>query len=61
MQKQGLGRQIMDHAEQLLRQLGCPKINLQVRTNNHEVIAFYERLGFVRDDVVSLGRRLVVD
>ncbi len=51
----------MDHAEQLLRQLGCPKINLQVRTNNHEVIAFYERLGFVRDDVVSLGRRLVVD
>lgn len=61
IQKQGLGRQIMDHAEQLLRQLGCPKINLQVRTNNHEVIAFYERLGFVRDDVVSLGRRLVVD
>ena len=61
LQQQGLGRQIMDHAETLLRNLGCPKINLQVRTSNREVITFYERLGFVQDDVVSLGKRLVVD
>ena len=48
-------------AERLLRERGCPKINLQVRTSNRGVIAFYERLGFVQDDVVSLGKRLVSD
>jgi ribosomal protein S18 acetylase RimI-like enzyme len=61
LQKGGLGRQLMDHAERLLRERGCPKINLQVRTSNRGVIAFYERLGFVQDDVVSLGKRLVSD
>ena len=40
---------------------GCPKINLQVRTSNVEVIAFYRRLGFTMDDVVSLGKRLEHD
>src|SRR6185436_14685320 len=28
-QKTGCGRQIMEHAERLLRERGCPKINLQ--------------------------------
>ena len=59
--RSGFGRQIMDEAERRLMALGCPKINLQVRTDNKEVIAFYESLGFVMDDVVSLGKRLVVD
>lgn len=61
LQKAGYGRAIMDHAESLLRARGCPKINLQVRTTNRQVIEFYQRLGFVIDDVVSLGKRLVRD
>jgi len=60
-QKSGFGRQILDEAERRLRALGCPKINLQVRTDNKDVIAFYERLGFVMDPVVSFGKRLVRD
>jgi ribosomal protein S18 acetylase RimI-like enzyme len=60
-QKAGCGRCIMDHAEALLRELGCPKINLQVRTSNRQVIDFYERIGFSRDDVLSMGKRLVID
>jgi ribosomal protein S18 acetylase RimI-like enzyme len=44
--------------EQLLREQGCLKINLQVRTSNLQVIAFYESLGFKQDAVVSLGKRL---
>jgi ribosomal protein S18 acetylase RimI-like enzyme len=32
-----------------------------VRTSNQAVIAFYQRLGFRIDDVVSLGKRLVDD
>jgi len=57
----GFGRQIMEHAEQLLRERGCPKINLQIRSTNKAVIEFYRRLGFGVDDVVSMGKRLVVD
>ena len=51
----------MDEAERILSGAGCAKINLQVRTTNRGVIAFYERLGFAVDDVVSMGRRLARD
>jgi len=60
-QRGGLGRALMTEAEQRLRAAGCPKINLQVRTDNAAAIAFYERIGFRRDQVVSLGKRLVPD
>jgi len=61
LQGNGYGRQIMEHAEQLLRERDCPKINLQIRSSNRKVIAFYQRLGFAVDDVLSMGKRLVVD
>lgn len=61
LRRQGLARQMMEHAEKLLREAGCPKINLQVRKSNAAVIAFYESLGFGVDEVVSLGKRLVKD
>ena len=60
-QRQGLGRTIMQAAEQRLRESGCPKINLQVRGTNQQVIDFYRSLGFQLDDVVSLGKRLEFD
>jgi ribosomal protein S18 acetylase RimI-like enzyme len=61
LQGKGYGRQIMEHAEQLLRERGCPKINLQIRSTNRAVMEFYRRLGFIPDDVVSMGKRLVAD
>lgn len=60
-QRQSLGRKIMEAAEQRLREMGCPKINLQVRTGNQQAIDFYRQLGFQIDDVVSLGKRLEHD
>jgi ribosomal protein S18 acetylase RimI-like enzyme len=57
----GLGRAMMAEAERLLRAAGCPKINLQVRTSNRDVVAFYQWLGFAVDDTVSLGKRLEAD
>jgi ribosomal protein S18 acetylase RimI-like enzyme len=57
-QEKGLGRKIMAQAETHLIELGCPKINLQVRTSNTKVIGFYKSLGFQMDEVVSLGKRL---
>jgi ribosomal protein S18 acetylase RimI-like enzyme len=57
-QRQGIGSQMMAHAEESLKVLGCPKINLQVRASNQAVIAFYEQLGFSNDHVIGLGKRL---
>jgi len=56
----GFGRRLMDEAEARLRALGCPKINLQVRTSNADIIAFYKRVRYSVDDVVSMGKRLEV-
>ena len=60
-QGSGVGRALMAEVEVRLRTLGCPKINLQVRTSNPAAIAFYQRLGFAVDDAVSLGKRLESD
>ena len=59
--KRGFGRRLMDEAEARLRALGCPKINLQIRSSNAEVVAFYRSLGFSVDDALSMGKRLVQD
>jgi len=59
--RQGMGRALMAEAERLLDRLGCPKVNLQVRTSNREVIDFYRRIGYRSDDVASLGKRLRSD
>jgi ribosomal protein S18 acetylase RimI-like enzyme len=59
--REGLGRAIMQRVEELLRESGCPKINLQVRASNEEAIGFYRRLGYAVEDVVNLGKRLEDD
>jgi len=60
-QKNGYAKEIMKKAEMLLRDAGCPKINLQIRATNQKVIAFYTSIGFKPDDVVSMGKRLNAD
>jgi ribosomal protein S18 acetylase RimI-like enzyme len=59
--RQGIGRLLVAHAEEILREAGCPKICLQVRTGNTAALEFYGALDFSRDDVVGLGKRLVDD
>lgn len=60
-QRQGIGVALMQEIEAKLLALGCPKINLQVRTNNRAVIQFYGQIGYHIDDVISLGKRLIRD
>ena len=60
-QGESLGRALMAEGERLLLELGCPKVNLQVRTGNERVIGFYRALGYAADDTVSLGKRLIPD
>ena len=54
----GFGRAMMREAETRLRQIGCTKINLQVRASNQGVVSFYEKLGYVVEERVSMGKRL---
>jgi len=51
----------MQAAERLLAERGCPKINLQVRSDNQYAVAFYQALGYQIDDVISFGKRLDQD
>ena len=57
-QRRGFARNIVVEAERILREAGCPKINLQVRTTNKGVIGFYKSVGYDVDDVVSMCKRL---
>ncbi len=59
--RNGVGRAMMDEAERRLREIGCPKINLQIRRDNLAAKAFYDALGFTEDDSISMGKRLERD
>ena len=59
--RKGYAKKIMQEAEKILKEAGCPKINLQIRTSNTDVIEFYKAIGFKIDDVVSMGKRLEQD
>ena len=60
-QGQGYAQQMMENVESELRKIGCPKINLQIRSGNAKVMAFYQKLGFTDDRVLSMGKRLEED
>ena len=51
----------MAEAERLLILLGCPKINLCVRTDNDKVVEFYRQLSYASEPVHLLGKRLIKD
>ena len=57
----GYGKQLMRHIESLLLQLGCPKLNIVVRSTNESVLEFYDILSYKPDDIISLGKRLISD
>jgi len=60
-QRQGFGKQMMTEAERRLFKMDCPKLNVQIRNTNAGVIMFYRKLGYLRDEVVNLGKRLIPD
>lgn len=57
----GLGAAIMAELETRLTAMGCPKLNLLVRTENIGVRGFYEGLGYETQETVCLGKRLIPD
>ncbi|WP_277208687.1 GNAT family acetyltransferase [Isoptericola croceus] len=56
LQGTGLGRRLVEAAEEWLRDAGASKVMLMVRTTNEHVRDFYGRLGYSVQDVAVLGR-----
>jgi len=56
--RQGIGRALMLRVEKELSQLGCPKLNLQVRSSNIQAVEFYRHLGYDVENRISLSKRL---
>ena len=54
----GLGRMMMQAAEDWLRERDAPKIQFMVRDNNDAALGFYQALGYAKQPVVTMGRRL---
>jgi ribosomal protein S18 acetylase RimI-like enzyme len=59
--RKGLGSQLMSEAERILRGVGCPKINLQIRAGNDDVVEFYRQIGYAPDQTIGMGKRLERD
>lgn len=54
----GHGRTIMGACETWLAARGVPKVDLMVRTENDAVLAFYNAIGYGRDEVFVMSKRL---
>ncbi len=52
--RNGIGRKLLHAAESALIDLGCPKVNLQIRSSNAEVIEFYRRCGYSVEERASM-------
>lgn len=53
--RQGVGQALIKHTLAELASIGCIKVNLQIRSTNTAVAAFYESLGFEAEDRLSMG------
>ena len=60
-QRQGLGKRMMGAMEERLLQIGCPKINIQVRAGNTRALNFFKKIGYNVEERISLGKRLIED
>jgi ribosomal protein S18 acetylase RimI-like enzyme len=56
--REGIGAAVLRDLEIRLSELGCPKLNLQVRSQNRDVIDFYTSLGYQVEERVSMGKPL---
>lgn len=54
----GIGTHLVQHAEEVLSQLGCMKINLQISEGNESVAAFYTTLGYDIEKRLSMGKKI---
>ncbi|HTW91978.1 MAG TPA: GNAT family acetyltransferase [bacterium] len=56
LQRKGIGRQMMEYAENWLREHGCVKVKLQIDESRGDVPGFYRKLGYEVQPLVSMGK-----
>ena len=57
-QRTGVASALVREAERILRELGCTKVNLQIRAGNAAVTGFYRHHGYGIEDMISMGKRI---
>jgi ribosomal protein S18 acetylase RimI-like enzyme len=58
---EGIGRALVEAAEERLIAMGCPKVQLMVRPDNQAAREFYGRLDYEPFDTWATGKRLIAD
>ncbi|GAA2989110.1 ribosomal protein S18 acetylase RimI-like enzyme [Microbacterium terrae] len=58
---EGVARRLVEHAEELLLGMGCPKVQLMVRPENGIARGFYDALGYEPFETWNTGKRLIAD
>ena len=53
--RSGSGAALVKYAIDSLKDMGCIKVNLQIRSTNTEVAAFYKSLSFSKEERLSMG------
>jgi ribosomal protein S18 acetylase RimI-like enzyme len=56
--RRGIATALIRRVERAMTELGCPKVNLQVRATNVEVVRFYEAIGYRVEERISMGKVL---
>lgn len=54
---QGIGADLVRHAERALSMRGCVKINLMIVAGNEAVTGFYQTLGYQVEPRIAMGKR----
>lgn len=58
---EGIGRRLVEAAEDRLLDMGCPKVQLMVRPDNNTARGFYGALGYEMFETWATGKRLIAD
>ena len=58
---EGIARKLVAEAEELLTEMGCPKVQLMVRPENGVARGFYDSLDYEPFEVWATGKRLIAD
>ena len=56
--RKGIGTSLVNKALDELENLGCLKVNLQINSDKKTVIDFYEKIGFLIEERISMGKKM---
>ena len=56
--RKSVGKDLISHVLSSLKEMGCRKVNIQIRAGNDTAENFYKSIGFIGEDRVSMGIRI---